>query len=67
MNREDGPNESNRAQCVDCRAISPPTSTNYTLISAQYGWRLAPRVLADGRREMEWRCPACWARARKKK
>jgi hypothetical protein len=47
--------------------MSPPTSTNYTLISARYGWRLAPRVLADGRRAMEWRCPKCWARARKKK
>jgi len=27
--------------CVDCNAQSPQTETNFTLISARYGWRLS--------------------------
>jgi hypothetical protein len=49
-----------RPTCVDCGASAPNTDTNYTLISATFGWRLSRRVLADGTRAVEWRCPNCW-------
>lgn len=49
-----------RPTCVDCGANAPNTDTNYTLISATFGWRLSRRVLADGSRAVEWRCPNCW-------
>jgi hypothetical protein len=39
---------------------SPETETNYTLISAQFGWRLARSKSSDGEIVVEWRCPACW-------
>lgn len=45
---------------MDCRALSPETETNYTLISARYGWRLSKRRDARGKLIMEWRCPKCW-------
>jgi hypothetical protein len=55
-----------RPRCVDCTAVAPPTGTDYTLISAQFGWRLTrSRTPANGSR-MEWRCPACYAHARTK-
>lgn len=50
--------------CVDCNAKSPQTETNYTLISARYGWRLSLETRADGRRCSVWRCPTCWERYR---
>ena len=48
--------------CHDCRARAPLTDTNYTLISARYGWRLTRRVATDGTFSVEWRCPRCWER-----
>lgn len=56
-------NEEMRSQtCVDCHAQSPPTNTNYTLISREHRWRLSRRVEADGSFVVEWRCPECWER-----
>jgi hypothetical protein len=49
-----------RQTCVDCRALSPETETNYTLISSRYGWRLTKRRDTRGHLFMEWRCPKCW-------
>lgn len=49
-----------RQTCVACGAQSPPTETNYTLISSQFGWRLSRETKADGSFQMEWRCPKCW-------
>ena len=49
-----------RAQCADCRALSPENRSEYTLISSRYGWRLA-RVVRAGKQTLEWRCPTCWA------
>ncbi len=46
--------------CVGCRKASPPTETNYTLISPKYGWRLSREKRADGTWDVEWRCPDCW-------
>lgn len=48
-------------RCTDCGTTAPPTETNYTLISAQHGWRLSLSTGKDGRREAVWRCPTCWA------
>ena len=50
-----------RHRCADCGTLSPQTETNFTLISARYGWRLIRSVDgASGRSRMEWRCPRCW-------
>jgi hypothetical protein len=46
--------------CVDCGGKSPPTETNYTLISELHGWRLTRLRDAQGRFVAEWRCPSCW-------
>jgi hypothetical protein len=46
--------------CVTCGKHAPETETNYTLISAQFGWRLTRYKGADGSIVLEWRCPACW-------
>jgi hypothetical protein len=54
-------------QCVGCRAWSPPTETEHTLISAQHGWRLTRRFDDAGTMVVEWRCPACWARYKQRK
>ena len=51
-----------RNRCVDCGAMSPPTETNYTLISPRHGWRLTRSVDKEGKKLAEWRCPQCWAR-----
>lgn len=61
------PNDgSKRSQkCFDCGIESPSTDTNYTLISARYGWRLTFGEDASGQRTTEWRCPQCWQRHRK--
>jgi hypothetical protein len=53
---------SDKQRCVDCSRESPETNTNYTLISAQYGWRLQRTRRADGVVVVEWRCPECWRR-----
>ncbi|HEY2514764.1 MAG TPA: hypothetical protein VGI39_28055 [Polyangiaceae bacterium] len=49
-----------RQTCIDCGKVSPETETNYTLISAQFGWRLSRRRMANGDFVVEWRCPDCW-------
>ena len=49
-----------RQTCVGCGKKSPETETNYTLISAQFGWRLTRYKSADGALVVEWRCPTCW-------
>ena len=46
--------------CVGCGKSAPETDTNYTLISAQFGWRLSRVKLGDGSTRLEWRCPTCW-------
>jgi hypothetical protein len=47
--------------CTDCGARAPTTQTNYTLISASHGWRLASRPGGAGQKPvLEWRCPGCW-------
>ena len=51
--------------CIDCRIESPEVETNYTLISARHGWRLARTADAEGKLVMSWRCPTCWARFKK--
>jgi hypothetical protein len=51
-----------RETCVDCKKPSPETDTNYTLISAEHGWRLHRTRAVDGTFLMEWRCPTCWQR-----
>ena len=52
--------------CVDCRRPPPPTNTNYTLISSQYGWRLIRRRTEEWDVRAEWRCPPCWKVYREK-
>ncbi|MCU0689815.1 MAG: hypothetical protein MUF54_00300 [Polyangiaceae bacterium] len=49
-----------RHQCVDCRRLSPPTESGYTLISKEFGWRLTRSKGVDGSFRLEWRCPPCW-------
>lgn len=58
---------SERRECVDCRKVSPETSTDYTLISAKFGWRLTRIQTAEGNYGLEWRCPSCWAEYKKAK
>jgi hypothetical protein len=49
-----------RQTCVGCGKKSPETETNYTLISAQFGWRLTRYTGPDGALVVQWRCPNCW-------
>lgn len=49
-----------RQTCIDCAKRSPETETNYTLISAQFGWRLTRQRSPTGDISVEWRCPDCW-------
>lgn len=49
-----------RNTCVDCGAQSPETDTNFSLVSAEHGWRFATRRGPDGGVIVEWRCPTCW-------
>ncbi len=48
-----------RQNCVDCGKASPETETNYTLISAECGWRLT-RIQSPSGLVIHWRCPLCW-------
>ena len=50
--------------CVVCGLAAPETTTEYTLISSRYGWRLLRRRDASGNYVFEWRCPPCWSRYR---
>lgn len=54
-----------RQTCVGCGKQSPETETNYTLISAQFGWRLSRFKTPDGSLVVEWRCPTCWREYKK--
>jgi hypothetical protein len=56
-----------RQTCADCGQEPPATQTNYTLISARHGWRLARSVDENGRKVMKWRCPECWKKYRTSK
>ena len=47
-------------RCAACGKQAPETETNYTLISAQFGWRLSRYKKDDGSIVLEWRCPSCW-------
>jgi hypothetical protein len=49
-----------RETCVRCGKEAPETDTNYTLISARFGWRLSRATQQDGSVSLEWRCPECW-------
>lgn len=51
-----------RHRCADCGGESPPDQGDYTLISAQFGWRLSRSVAPDGVLCLAWRCPDCWLR-----
>jgi hypothetical protein len=55
-----------RQTCIDCGKQSPETETNYTLISAQFGWRLTRRKTESGDFVVEWRCPDCWRKHKQK-
>jgi hypothetical protein len=55
-----------RQTCADCGKDSPETETNYTLISAQFGWRLT-RAYTDDGLVVEWRCPECWREHKRKR
>jgi hypothetical protein len=55
-----------RQTCIDCGKQSPETETNYTLISAQFGWRLSRRRDKNGDFIVEWRCAECWREHKKK-
>ena len=56
-----------RQTCIGCGKKSPETETNYTLISAQFGWRLTRYKDHDGTIVIEWRCPTCWREYKKTK
>jgi hypothetical protein len=56
-----------RQTCIGCGKKSPETETNYTLISAQFGWRLTRFRTPAGAIVIEWRCPACWREYKKAK
>ena len=51
--------------CVRCGKSPPETNTDYTLISAQFGWRLTRARRDDGVNILEWRCPECWLEHKK--
>jgi hypothetical protein len=53
-----------RQVCVDCKRQSPPTESNFTLISARHGWRLTRMRDQTGRSTGQWRCPDCWKKHR---
>jgi hypothetical protein len=53
---------SEQQQCIDCHETAPRTTTNYTLISAQHGWRVTKTRGPDGSIVVEWRCATCWQR-----
>ena len=46
--------------CSWCSVKSPQATTNYTLISTKYAWRMILKLEANGRREPVWFCPKCW-------
>ncbi|HLK35420.1 MAG TPA: hypothetical protein VKU41_01625 [Polyangiaceae bacterium] len=55
-----------RPSCVDCAMRAPATHTSHTLIG-QYGWRLSKKQLPNWTHKIEWRCRACWQKAKARK
>jgi hypothetical protein len=53
-------------KCVDCAALAPESASEYTLISARYGWRVTRATRQDGRGILEWRCRKCFTAFREK-
>jgi hypothetical protein len=54
--------ERNFQFCTGCGTRSPETETNYTLISAKFGWRISRSKNPDGTYTVAWYCPKCWAK-----
>ena len=52
-------------RCVGCAAEPPASNGDSTLVSAR-GWRLTAAVGEGGSKLMQWRCPTCWARYRRR-
>jgi len=51
-------------QCSKCGIDFPSTSSGFTLISSQYGWRCTRVRLATGAVQLTWYCPPCWRKHR---
>lgn len=53
-----------RQTCCGCGIKPPQTSEgeneSSTLLSTRFGWRVVRSSNAEGRSDVEWRCPACW-------
>jgi hypothetical protein len=49
-------------RCGACGRPAPLTSTPHTLIGKQHGWRLVRTAAAEGRIDVTWRCPGCFAK-----
>jgi len=64
MSEKSDTEDTARHRCVDCGKLSPATDTNYTLISARYGWRLIRAVDGAGRTVVQWRGPQGWEKFR---
>jgi len=47
-------------KCDRCGMVSPPTETNYTLISPKHAWRMVVLDGPDGKKTPVWYCPKCW-------
>jgi len=50
--------------CSRCAAKSPPVASDFTLLGASLGWRVARRQRPDGATVVEWFCPECWRKRR---
>lgn len=48
--------------CTSCGTRSPEIETNYTLISAKFGWRLLRTKASDGSNVLHWFCAKCWSK-----
>jgi hypothetical protein len=56
--------QTTKQECCICRAESPMTQTNYTLISSRHQWRMELKTDENGRKEPHWYCPTCWSRVK---
>ena len=65
MTGKNTPTPAGKQHCALCRAASPPSETNYTLISPKHAWRMVVEVDADGRKEPVWYCPKCWEKRKR--
>jgi hypothetical protein len=52
--------ESDRGTCADCGERPPPTSSDHSLLSVRFGWRLQLHESPDGTKVPVWRCRSCW-------